>query len=455
MKWATPGILEILLITIVAANGSPCAANDRQDLVRGTVGTLLEAGDRELESSCEHDCALAGHARCELRKALSAAEAEFKSANRAGDQAGAARALNHLGVAYHRLGDRPKALDSHLRALGICRELKDERGIATCLHNLGVAALNRGEFAKAVEYFPMALEAAEASGDQKLVASVLSSLADLRQKEHKPEESLELHRRALEINSTLGDKQALAISYLNVGMAHSKLREYNEARNCYDRALALCQECGDRAGEASSLSGIARLHWLQHQHAEALGYEVLALGIREDLGDARAEGLSQLRLGDIYLALGDYGRSAAALHDAATIFRRVGAGDLLKRAEARLTGLNGIARGDAPDLLGDGAASFDDPAAESTAARVVDRNREAPKRARGMEAIGGAGAFATPVTEAKGGLFMTACVLLVVACLLLLCTYKIKPKTRDATDAIFGSLHRRTHSDSWNLTHMR
>ncbi len=62
-----------------------------------------------------------------------------------------------LGSAYNSLGQYEKAIDHHMQALAISREIHDRRGEGSRLGNLGNAYNSLGQYEKAIDHYMQAL----------------------------------------------------------------------------------------------------------------------------------------------------------------------------------------------------------------------------------------------------------------------------------------------------------
>ena len=74
--------------------------------------------------------------------------------------------LNEIGLVYHKVGQRDKALEYYQQALPIREEVGDRAGLAVTLNNIGAVYRNLGQRDKALEYYQQALPIYQEVGDR-------------------------------------------------------------------------------------------------------------------------------------------------------------------------------------------------------------------------------------------------------------------------------------------------
>ncbi|HKP13999.1 MAG TPA: tetratricopeptide repeat protein, partial [Blastocatellia bacterium] len=91
--------------------------------------------------------------RLHPRERIRWVQAAIAAAKRRNDLEAQARHLNHLGLAYHKLGRSRRSLKIHRRQLSIARKAADRRCEATALCNLGLAHAALYQYADAIPLY--------------------------------------------------------------------------------------------------------------------------------------------------------------------------------------------------------------------------------------------------------------------------------------------------------------
>jgi tetratricopeptide (TPR) repeat protein len=156
--------------------------------------------------------------------------------------------LDNLGSARASLGEYPRALEAHQKALPVWRRLHKgpNAHLATCLSNLGHAAFKSGEYTRARDALQEALAVRRKlhPGPDPEVASCLNELGLAHEYRGEHARCLELYEEALAMGRRLGRAgQAVVGTTLNhLGAAHARQGDYRKALEYHREALALRQK---------------------------------------------------------------------------------------------------------------------------------------------------------------------------------------------------------------------
>jgi adenylate cyclase len=127
----------------------------------------------------------------ELELALNYTEEALRWSRATGDLQAQAIILGNLGSMYgHQEGQHQKALDTHLEALRLYRQLEDTIGILSAYNNIGVIYDKTGDYSQAASNYAEALELAKSVGDQAEACRIMSNLASLEMKRRNPRQGL-------------------------------------------------------------------------------------------------------------------------------------------------------------------------------------------------------------------------------------------------------------------------
>jgi tetratricopeptide (TPR) repeat protein len=105
--------------------------------------------------------------------------------------------LNERGAHLRRSGDHERAIEQHMVALAIVRDLGDEQAEALTLNNLALALAQGGAEAEAVQHLEQALTVLRELGDEKHEARVMANLGMVHRRQGHSEEAVNLLHEAL------------------------------------------------------------------------------------------------------------------------------------------------------------------------------------------------------------------------------------------------------------------
>jgi len=180
---------------------------------------------------------------------------------------------NNMGIAYYMLREYDEARACYMRAKEVFEELSSKNGLALAFTNLGEVAYTEGEFEQALEWWRKSLELNEEMKDSGGIAEALLHLAH--------------------VTLSFGDEEQ-AQAYLN--RAESIIKEH---------------DLSTFRGQLSYLKGLQSLALKSFEDAR-----VAFLTAREAFekeGDYEKRSLSQLRLGETLIAIGEYIEAARLL----------------------------------------------------------------------------------------------------------------------------------------------
>ncbi len=251
---------------------------------------------------------------------------------RLGDRANGALVLNNLALIRKQQGDLRLAEELYREALALCEETGNETGEAYARSNLAVMQVQRGDLAGARAEFVRALELYSETLNLPAQASALDNLAAIDRKRGDLVAAEEGHRQALEqwrdIDQRLGEASAL----INLGRVLQARGALREARRNYQAALEISREMSNRSLTASALAGEAELMVLEGDLIGARQTYEQVLDMRRELGEAGEAAAAQLALAEL---LNEEGRGREALQraeQAVIEFRQERATDRLSRA---------------------------------------------------------------------------------------------------------------------------
>jgi tetratricopeptide (TPR) repeat protein len=146
--------------------------------------------------------------------------------------------------------------------------------------------------------------------------------------------------QALTLYESAGMRLFHAISVVELGEAYLLAKRLEEAHASADRAVTLARERGERGNEAWALRLLGEIAShrgpLEVETAEAHYRQAMALAT--ELGMRPLVAHCHLGLGRLYRRTGDATKAQEPLTTAATMYREMGMGFWLEKAEAELEG---------------------------------------------------------------------------------------------------------------------
>jgi tetratricopeptide (TPR) repeat protein len=139
------------------------------------------------------------------------------------------------------------------------REAGNTAGIARTLTHLGIIAMAQGDNPRARAFQEEGLALNRALGNKRGIVSSLNNLGSMLENQDDHERALPLLEEGLALGRELGDLQAMANTLVSLGYGHCALGRYGHAQEQWNEALRLYSEQGDRLGITISLEGMAEL----------------------------------------------------------------------------------------------------------------------------------------------------------------------------------------------------
>lgn len=247
-----------------------------------------------------------------------------------GDSEGQLRALKAIGECYFILSDYRSALDSHMKALTLSRDLKTKQAEFDAQNDVGFVYGYLSDNQQELRYAQQVLSSlAQQPSDprvetQRIKAQALNnsgealySLSDLRK-------ALDCFKQALAAWSAASDRNGQALAHLNLGYTYADLGDWQNASDNYNRALDIWKRIGYRQGEALCLTALGGFESFRGEKQSALNYHHQAARAFQMMGNAQGEGTAWNGIGQAYE---DLSQSSAALDSyraAFQFFEKVG-----------------------------------------------------------------------------------------------------------------------------------
>lgn len=281
------------------------------------------------------------HKRCgRFAEAFEQAETALATLTAAGDMAGEARALTHIGNALEGQSRFRQARERVEEALLLFREINEPNGQAASLKALGVINARLGELPEAMERFNEARKMYRQLNNKKGEADILGNLGALNYYLGTYEKSIEYTQRAQRLFQEMGHRAGSAKCLTNLGNSYAELGAFVTAFDHHRRALDLYQQLEDDNGRADSLCNIGiacqalgiggypnltlRTHAVSPRLDEAIECFDEALAVYGRIGSRRGEALANFKLGSVKLCVGQITAAESHLQLALELSRDIG-----------------------------------------------------------------------------------------------------------------------------------
>ena len=208
------------------------------------------------------------------QKAERLAEECVELAERVGDAASLAGALNRLGITVR--NESPKRARSYFeRALALFQRLGDVRGQARCHNNLGITAQleMRPDYGR--DSLSMAMTLARAAGMPDLAGTAAANLGVIMQRVGENDRARELYGEALALFAAVKNSELQLYALYNMANLERETGAYESGAELYEATSSLAQRIGQRdveigamAGEGLCLLSLGKLERVKGHRAE-------------------------------------------------------------------------------------------------------------------------------------------------------------------------------------------
>ena len=243
-------------------------------------------------------------------------EAALTLARQAGNAEAEARIFNHVGEAYRRLGQYPKALARHQRALEISPSPQTK---GDSLNGIGQVHTSFGRISEAVTAHQQALELLEQEGLS--TSKTWRYLGAAYDENRQWDQALNAYEIAERTAQNVSDRAA---ALQGTGEVYVELDQLPVSATSYQSALSLWRTIDDAQGIQTTLTQLGGVYHLQRKYGDALGAYEEALGISRTRSDLASEATLLQNMGISYGRSGDWDSALVKLYEAAALFEELG-----------------------------------------------------------------------------------------------------------------------------------
>ncbi len=222
-----------------------------------------------------------GYRNTAPNKAVGYAVQALRLAEKLGFGTGRARALDHLGWSYYRLGELDKALSFSLQALHQSQATGYRRGMVNASINVASIYYEQNNYPQAIAYFHRALQMSSALREGPLTGRALNNLGFLYYKQGDYRQALQYATRALHHNRRLGDAYLVSFALRTLGDVYTRQGHYDKALSYQSEALAVARAGHNQYIVVTALNRLGDLyaHRGDYQQAIRCQQEALNLGL--------------------------------------------------------------------------------------------------------------------------------------------------------------------------------
>jgi len=208
--------------------------------------------------------------------------------------------LQRMGNICYYLGNYPQALDFHLRADKIFRELGRRELLAGNLNDMGILYYYNRQIALARKQYEEALSIYRQTGNDEGLAGTYGRIGHLYEKQSKYDSAFYFQRLALQQYNRISKKEGVAKIYENIGSIYEDLEKFDSARYYYQHAYDLYEQSREDISIIEVLNNLGDIYRKTGHYNEALVQTRKALSLAEKANDLYDAGAAYHDLGKTY-----------------------------------------------------------------------------------------------------------------------------------------------------------
>jgi tetratricopeptide (TPR) repeat protein len=213
--------------------------------------------------------------------------------------------LQHMGNICYYLGNYPQALDFHLRADKIFRELGEKELLAGNLDDMGILYYYNRQIPLAGKQYAEALAIYHQMNNEEGVAGTYGRIGHLYEKQHKYDSAFYFQRLALKQYSRISKKEGIAKIYENMGSIYEDLEKFDSARYYYKQSYDLYKQSDEKVAIIEVLNNLGDISRKTGHYEEGLLLTRQALILSEKENDLYQKGAAYHDMGKTYSLLND------------------------------------------------------------------------------------------------------------------------------------------------------
>lgn len=259
------------------------------------------------------------------RGSLKRLEEAFRRAHNIADSYGQALTLHNIASWHERYSQDNHTVVIWLeKALKLWKTAEDRWGMANTLGKAAAVYMDLGETSKALNFYKRALTLRRDIGDKPGQWRTLNGMGLLFDHKGERERALECFAEAYELAVEIKDIKAQATIRSNLGVSFAKWGEHREALRYHKRALSIARRRGNQHGEATSLNNIGLTYYNLGKLKKARDAFEEALPLWNKAGSKKGKSSTFSNLGLVFLTLGEFERAMACFRRSLAAAKAIG-----------------------------------------------------------------------------------------------------------------------------------
>jgi tetratricopeptide (TPR) repeat protein len=213
--------------------------------------------------------------------------------------------LQRMGNICYYLGNYPQALDFHLRADKIFRELGRRELLAGNLNDMGILYYYNRQSTLARKQYEEALSIYRQTRNDEGLAGTYGRIGHLYEKQRKYDSAFYFQRMALQQYSRIAKKEGIAKIYENMGSIYEDLEKFDSARYYYQHSFDLYEQSTEDVSIIEVLNNLGDIYRKTGRYNEAVVQTRKALTLAEKANDLHEEGAAYHDLAKTYTLLNE------------------------------------------------------------------------------------------------------------------------------------------------------
>lgn len=207
--------------------------------------------------------------------------------------------LGNKGSYYQDIGDLPKALDFHFKALKNDESIDHTMGIERHLCNIAIAYGDLNEHEKSLDYYFKALKYAKKAKAKDSEANLYGNIATAYYYLNQNEKALMYESKSLEMFKELKDTSGIAFVLGNIGVTYKdigqdkmdagkdpkEISEFYTSVVYYKKALSLIGPYGEKSTRAIDLGSLGSVYTSIGNYAEAEKHLLESINLSKEIND--------------------------------------------------------------------------------------------------------------------------------------------------------------------------
>jgi serine phosphatase RsbU (regulator of sigma subunit) len=225
--------------------------------------------------------------------------------------------FGNKGSYYQDIGDLPKALDFHFKALKNDESIDHTLGIERHLCNIAIAYGDLNEHQKSLDYYFKALKYAKKAKAKDSEANLYGNIATAYYYMNENDKALMYESKSLEMFKELKDTSGIAFVLGNIGVTYKDIgqdkmdagkdpkdiSEFYTSVVYYKKALALIGPKGDKSTRAIDLGSLGSVYTSIGNYQEAEKYLLESINLSKEINDLYGIMEINENLSELYFAM--------------------------------------------------------------------------------------------------------------------------------------------------------